>query len=214
MSEEARRRHIIGSTIAVLARDGLVETSLSRVATEAKVAKGIICYYFGSKSGLFDAVLDAVRQEMLCHALAATRGKVRPWDKVTAFFLGHVDYVHRHRHEILALRHLASTSAGGSALTDHHGIWRDQRTWLSETFYAGQGSGVFQAFDVATIAMAMSGALESGVLQWAYDAAFDLDGYARQLLALFESGVCHALPIAPDNNFVAALEEHRPQARI
>lgn len=187
--EGQRRRHIVDCTIRVLARDGAAGTSLSRVAAEAKVAKGIICYYFGSKDGLFDAVLANVRERVLAAAIAAASAEKDCWARISAFVTAHLTYVRNHRTEILALRHLAATRAGGSEVTDHLSIWRQQQAWLIEELTAGQRGGAFRPFDPAVVATAVSGALESGLLRWAHDPSTDLDLYTRQLLALFEGGV-------------------------
>lgn len=190
--EAQRRRHIIDCTIIVLVRDGVAGTSLSRVAAEAKVAKGIICYYFGSKDGLFDAVLDRVRNRMVAAIVADAEALDDEWQRVSAFVTGHLAYVRKHRSELLALRHLAATRAGGSEVSDHLSVWREQKSWLVDTLTAGQDRGAFKSFDADVVATAISGALESGLLQWAHDATIDLDIYADQLLDLFEPGVREA----------------------
>lgn len=194
--EARRRRHIIGCTIDVLVRDGVAGTSLSRVAAEAKVAKGIICYYFGSKNGLFDAVLAGIREHMVAAVLEEAGAAEGNWPGVAAFIVGHLAYVRNHRAEMLALRHLASTRAGGSDISDHLAIWREQKAWLIDALTAGQDRGAFKAFDAAVVATAISGALESGLLQWAHDATIDLDLYASQLLDLFGPGICEPPPEA------------------
>lgn len=194
--EAQRRRHIIDCTITVLVRDGVAGTSLSRVASEAKVAKGIICYYFASKDGLFDAVLASVRERMVEAVIADAEALDDEWQRVSAFVSGHLTYVRKHRAEVLALRHLASTRAGGSEVSDHLAVWREQKDWLVGTLTAGQDRGAFKAFDAGVVATAISGALESGLLQWAHDATIDLDLYAGQLLDLFEPGVCEPTPEA------------------
>ncbi|WP_175528439.1 TetR/AcrR family transcriptional regulator [Devosia crocina] len=192
-TEAQRRRHIIDSTIAVLVRDGVEGTSLSRVAGEAGVAKGIICYYFSSKDGLYDAVLASVRERMVNAVLADAEALDDPWQRICTFVTAHLRYVRRHRAGLLALRHLAATRAGGSEVSDHLAVWREQKAWLAATLTEGQESGAFRSFDTVVVATAISGALESGLLQWAHNPALDLDRYARQLLDLFEPGICEAL---------------------
>ncbi|MET3925233.1 TetR/AcrR family transcriptional regulator [Devosia sp. 2618] len=187
--ETQRRRNIIDCTISVLVRDGVAGTSLSRVAKEAKVAKGIICYYFKSKDGLYDAVLTSVRDRTVAAAITKTERLDDAWERISAFVAAYLAHVRDHRAEVLALRHLASTNAGGSAASDHLSVWREQQTWLADVLTAGQQSGDFKDFDVQVVANALSGAIESGLLQWAHDPEADLDNRAEQLLALFEPGV-------------------------
>jgi AcrR family transcriptional regulator len=56
-----RRAEIIAAAIAVLARDGIAETTTRKIAAEAKVNQASLRYYFGSK----DDLLFAVLQEMM-----------------------------------------------------------------------------------------------------------------------------------------------------
>jgi AcrR family transcriptional regulator len=203
--ETQRRRHIIDSTIRVLVRDGVAGTSLSRVASEAKVAKGIICYYFKSKDLLYDEVLFSIRERTVSAAIAQAEAVDDIWDRISAFICGHLTQVRGRRSEILALRHLASTRAGGSAASDHRAVWHEQQAWLADTLAEGQLSGAFKPFDVHVVANAISGAIESGLLQWAHDPSVDLDHRAEQLLALFEPGVrdAEADPSRPNSPFSA-----------
>lgn len=187
--EAKRRRHIIDSTVRVLVREGVAGTSLSRVAREAKVAKGIICYYFKSKDQLYDAVLVGVRERAVAAAIAEAELLDDAWARIATFIAAHLSPERGRRAEILALRHLASTNAGGSATSDHLSVWREQQAWLANALTEGQASGAFKPFDVQVVASAICGAIETGLLQWAHDPKVDLGHRTAQLLALFEPGV-------------------------
>lgn len=58
---DERRARILGAAIAVLARDGMAETTTRKIAAEAEVNQAMLRYYFGSK----DELLFAVLQEMM-----------------------------------------------------------------------------------------------------------------------------------------------------
>ena len=58
---DERRTKILEAAIAVLARDGIAETTTRKIATEAAVNQAMLRYYFGSK----DDLLFAVLQEMM-----------------------------------------------------------------------------------------------------------------------------------------------------
>jgi AcrR family transcriptional regulator len=57
----AKRSEIIAAAIRVLARDGIVEATTRKIASEAGVNQAMLGYYFGSK----DDLLLAVLQEMM-----------------------------------------------------------------------------------------------------------------------------------------------------
>lgn len=58
---DERRTRILEAAIAVLARDGIAETTTRKIAAEAEVNQAMLRYYFGSK----DDLLFAVLQEMM-----------------------------------------------------------------------------------------------------------------------------------------------------
>jgi AcrR family transcriptional regulator len=169
MEQEQRRQHIIDSTIRVLARDGLTGASLSRVAAEAGAAKGILCYYFTNKDGLFDAVLGYVQNSMLNAALRNADQGADCWQQVSNFIVAHLDYVNDNRDEVLAIRNLGSTRAGGSDVSDHLSIWTNQRDWLIAALSSGQSLGEFKDFDAGIASTAILGAMESALIQWAHE---------------------------------------------
>jgi|GEM_PF-4131613 len=189
MEQEQRRQHIIDSTIRVLARDGLTGASLSRVAAEAKVAKGILCYYFTNKDGLFDAVLGYVQGSMLKAALHSADQGVDGWQQVSNFIAGHLAYVNANRDEVLAIRNLGSTRAGGSDVSDHLSIWTNQRAWLVSALSAGQSRGEFKYFDPGIASTAILGAMESALIQWAHDPTVDMETTAEHLVSFFKASV-------------------------
>lgn len=58
---DERRTRILDAAIAVLAREGIAETTTRKIADEAGVNQAMLRYYFGSK----DDLLFAVLQEMM-----------------------------------------------------------------------------------------------------------------------------------------------------
>lgn len=58
---DGRRARILEAAIAVLAREGIAETTTRKIAAEAEVNQAMLRYYFGSK----DDLLFAVLQEMM-----------------------------------------------------------------------------------------------------------------------------------------------------
>ncbi len=185
--EAARRRHIIDCTIRVVARHGLANTSLSRVAREAKVAKGIICYYFTSKDGLFEAVMERLRERTFLAAVARAESGEDAWAQLCSFVAAQLRQMRERRHDVLVMRHLA---VGAAAVGEQQlVVQREQRDWLASILIEGQHSGAFRQFDVEMVAGAIAGAIDGGLDQLAQDPKVDIDRYSTQLLALFEPGV-------------------------
>ncbi len=58
---------MIGAAIALFAEKGYASTSVNEIVTQADVSKPVLYYYFGSKEGMFHAILDwaSERQEVI-----------------------------------------------------------------------------------------------------------------------------------------------------
>src|SRR2546426_9999236 len=68
------RAKILEATFAVLSRQGYENTSIKDIAEEARVAQGLVHYYFKSKQQLVIAVLFAVCQKMEIYTAEGTIG--------------------------------------------------------------------------------------------------------------------------------------------
>lgn len=74
---DERRTRILEAAIAVLARDGIAETTTRKIANEAEVNQAMLRYYFGSKDELLFAVLqEMMRQTREVVQQATPRGKM------------------------------------------------------------------------------------------------------------------------------------------
>ncbi|WP_019629910.1 TetR/AcrR family transcriptional regulator [Actinomadura atramentaria] len=58
MGRDATRERLFTAAIELIAERGFTGTAVDQIAERAGVAKGTVYYNFGSKAGLFDALLD------------------------------------------------------------------------------------------------------------------------------------------------------------
>jgi AcrR family transcriptional regulator len=65
-------------------RRGYADTSIDRVAAEAALTKGAVYYHFGSKEGLFEAVLREVQRDLAARIEARAGQSGAPLDAVRA----------------------------------------------------------------------------------------------------------------------------------
>lgn len=61
--EQERREQIIGAALNIIAQQGLSQTTIAKIATQAGLSTGILSHYFGDKQGLINACM----RQMLCH---------------------------------------------------------------------------------------------------------------------------------------------------
>lgn len=55
---EEKREHIMDAALAVIAKEGFHNTSISKIAAEAQISKGLMYNYFNSKEELLIAIFD------------------------------------------------------------------------------------------------------------------------------------------------------------
>lgn len=77
----AQRARIVRATLDICRTKGLAYASLNTIAARAKVAKGVVLYYFGSKENLiktaFQSVAEGARERLIA-AVAACQDQPAP----------------------------------------------------------------------------------------------------------------------------------------
>ncbi|OAM78718.1 TetR/AcrR family transcriptional regulator [Devosia elaeis] len=188
--EEQRRRQIIDATISVLARHGVAQTSLSRIAAEAGISKSVISYHFDGKAEIFRQLFATIGARIEAAILPEIERAEDSWGRIAAYIGGQLAYMEAHREELLAIAHIALSHVGTGAAPDYiarveieeHELLRD---WLKE----GQADGSFTTFDADAMATTIAGAIEGTLSRWANDPRTDLDLFAAELIALFGRAV-------------------------
>src|SRR5262245_57313638 len=83
------REAILTSALTLIARHGMVGSSIDQIATEAGITKGAVYWHFESKDALFDAILERIRvrwQEKVQNPLG---GKTSATARLIALFDGY-----------------------------------------------------------------------------------------------------------------------------
>lgn len=70
-NQEQRRQQLIAATTRIIARHGLSNTTLAKVAQEASLSPGIVNFYFASKDQLLLAVLHSLSDEFMARLESA-----------------------------------------------------------------------------------------------------------------------------------------------
>ncbi len=80
--EAGRRAQIVRAAATVLGRQGYAETSLKDVAREAKVAPGLLHYYFESKEELLLEVVTVTERQMVASWKAVVEAVDDPLERI------------------------------------------------------------------------------------------------------------------------------------
>jgi AcrR family transcriptional regulator len=84
IDDPGRRSQIIRAAARVLGRQGYGATSLKDVAREARVAPGLLHYYFESKEELLLEVVMVMERQMIAEWQAAIAGVEDPLERIVA----------------------------------------------------------------------------------------------------------------------------------
>jgi TetR/AcrR family transcriptional regulator len=88
---EASRDAILRAAVAEFSEQGPAGARMDAIARAAGVNKALLHYYFGTKEGLHQAVLDAIFGPVRDHALALLRGPGSAGERLLTYFLTHFD---------------------------------------------------------------------------------------------------------------------------
>ncbi|MFC6884626.1 MULTISPECIES: TetR/AcrR family transcriptional regulator [Actinomadura] len=120
---EARRGAILEAASALFADRPYDLLSIDEIAAEAGVAKGLIYYYFGSKRGLFLAVIENAAESL--NALAEEFDGLSPTDRLIRTLDGFLGWAESHRSAFQTV-----TSGGVGVDTEVVGLYHRARRRL------------------------------------------------------------------------------------
>lgn len=76
---EATRAALLETATAMFAERGFARTSLDDIAVATQVTRGAVYHHFESKQAVFEAVFDALEQDMSARVTAAAAGQPDAW---------------------------------------------------------------------------------------------------------------------------------------
>src|SRR5947207_8945694 len=94
---QQRVEHILDAAVSVFAERGFHDASMDEIAERAAVSKPVLYTHFGSKDGLYDAILKQSAQLMSDRITGSVQAADTPEERVWAGILAFLDIVDEHR---------------------------------------------------------------------------------------------------------------------
>ncbi|MFI6600652.1 TetR/AcrR family transcriptional regulator [Nonomuraea sp. NPDC050536] len=187
-TEEARRRQIVECAITTIAKEGLAQASLARIAGEVGIAKSVISYHFAGKDELISEVINALLRESNQFIKGWVERADTAQDRLRAYIEASFAFMAEHRENFAAMVDIWGSFGTVEAKRAFNATAYDPcRRHLEGILKAGQDSGEFRAFTPRTMAATIQGAIDGVMLQWVFDAqAIDLPECAAELTAMFD----------------------------
>jgi AcrR family transcriptional regulator len=195
-TERARRAQIVACAIELVAEIGYPQTSISKIAERAGVAKGVVLYYFASKEELVNTLVMEIFLASVPVMVPAIEAEQSAAGKLRAYIRSNGEFIHTHRDHALAMldiwtsyrsatgQRLDEVMAGANASRPPQG----ELALLdpAEILKLGQRTGEFRAFAVQPMAIAVRQAIDGAVIQTSRDVGFDVPGYCEDLVTIFD----------------------------
>lgn len=186
--EQARRRQIVDTTIAVLAAEGYRAATFARVARRAGISPSLISYHFSTKSALMAQVVDDIIADMDAAITAEIAEPPSARAALRRLIESQVRYFAEHITAVLALGHVGSS--GADAITrrlDEHRA--GALSEMEQLFAEGQQTGEMAAFATRPMAVTLMAALEAVPGEFFATPECDTSAYGRALADIFDAAV-------------------------
>lgn len=181
---EASKRVLLDATMRVLAEEGYRNTTVARIQDVAGVSRGLVGYHFGSKHGLMEAVITAIRDSYISQVLDAQRQQDLPGlDAIVLMIDSYLSRLGQNPTPAKVMLVLSLESVG--ELPELRGAMRTRLAEMRQEFAEWLVRGVDDRtvhpdVDPAATAAYLEGVLRGITLQFLIDPdGFDLDD-ARQ----------------------------------
>ena len=110
--DRATRQHILQVALRHFADRGYAGTSVQDIVDQAKVAKPMLYYYFESKAGLYQALIDNAHDERFRIVSEAADTEEGLREKLTAILVALFGFIQKHR-EVVRLAFASAFAAPG-----------------------------------------------------------------------------------------------------
>lgn len=194
-TQSARRAQIVAAAIDVIAEIGWAQTSIRKIADRVGVAMSAVLYHFGTKDNLVEAIIEEMYRAALSVVVPAVDAESTATNKLAAYIRSSVGYFDTHRSHLAALRELGTSYRPGDGRRfEELGLTPELKQELAvldptAILHAGQRDGQFGDFPIASMAVAVRGAVNAVVEEILREPGFDACAYGEDLVAIFGRAV-------------------------
>ena len=189
-TQQKRRDQLVNCMIEVIAEVGFARASVGELARRAGVSKGVVTYHFAAKDDLIRAVIADVigsMAEYLEPRLIAAEPERFPERFIAAYVTAWAGYYRSHTRQVLALVRIFNVFRDESGHPNPAFRTRaGEVAAIERVLRLGQEMGRFGSFDPHVMASVIKVAVEDLLNQFVNEPDLDLEGYAAQLVALFD----------------------------
>ena len=158
--EDSARGRLMTAAIALFARKGYSATSVREIVAAAGVTKPVLYYHFGSKEGIFLAMMGEALAEFEATATAAMNAGGSAAERIVRFLDGTFALVLEHLDAMRVLDAIYYGPPQGAPFFDFEAIHERFIGMLTTMVRDGMAAGEFRPGDPEDVAWALAGPFE------------------------------------------------------
>ncbi|WP_433869106.1 TetR/AcrR family transcriptional regulator [Saccharopolyspora sp. CA-218241] len=190
-TENARRAQIIECAIEVVCELGYGGASLSRIAEQAGVSKGVVLYHFAGKAELIEEIVRDVfaRGEHYAHRewFDHLDDDAGAWVLLRTYLQSHLGYIAGHPHELQAVVEIIRSYRDDEGRRVFDAAWAAQMLAPLESICRqGQEAGEFRSFDPHVMAISVRRAIDGFMYELLAHPELDTTAYIAEVIDLFD----------------------------
>jgi len=190
--ETARRAQIAAAAIDTIAEVGYAGASFARIAERLRISRGLISYHFAGKDDLVKQVVHEAAEQAIAYIRPRVLAESTGPAMLRAYIHSNLEFMRDHRNNVIAMIEI-TRSADGRRIFDGDTAVVNAVSALAGPLSGFQAAGQFRPdFDPHVMAIAIRSAIEAASPLLASDPKFDIDRYAREIVAAFD----HATRVA------------------
>lgn len=191
---------LLQAALSLFVSQGYRSTNLEQISGAARLTKGAVYFYFGSKEAVLTELLKRVEHIVLDLALgAALAAGEAPRDRLVAYvhYQANLGITARDEVLLLILMSLEFKEKDGAVRDTIRGLYARQRNFMVELIEQGQGSGDFRSdLPARELAALVLAAHDGTFLEWfRRDEQLSGADLVRALRGVVLEGL--ALPVVP-----------------
>jgi AcrR family transcriptional regulator len=190
-NDSITRQRLRRAALRIFAECGYAGASVQAIVDAAKVTKPTLYYYFGSKAGLYQALIDWAHDERFHLMREAARSGGALAEQLTAIWTALFEFIHQHR-ELMRIAFATAFAARGEIPAEIRYLDKCERNFefLHGLIRAARASGgLNRSFDSRELTLAIWGMMSIKVMEHLVHPGRKLSsGDAAKMVRLFLEG--------------------------
>ncbi len=182
----ARRLQIVAAAIDTVAEVGYANASLARIAARLGISKGVISYHFAGKDDLVSEIVSQVLLQARAYMQPRIEAQRTGPEMLRAYIESNLEFIRDNPNQLSAVVEIVRARFAGAPTSPFTGNRDGAVTILADLLGRFQAGGGFRAdFDPKAMAMAIRAVIDVAPSRLT-DPGFDIDKYAREVVAVFD----------------------------